>query len=89
METVSRPPQTTMSEPVHTVLNQTREDGALRVDVGVQVSLAGSYRPPVSVPVGPPPQTIMELPVQTAVCLERADGAPAIDVGPQESVLGS
>jgi hypothetical protein len=62
----------------------------LAVDVGVQVSAAGSYRPPVlSAKLPIPPHTIIRLPDQTAVCLERAEGAFVVDVGAQVSVAGS
>jgi hypothetical protein len=46
-----------------------RTAGAFVVLIAVQVSVAGSYRPPVfNKPLLPcPPQTIISLPVQTAV----------------------
>src|SRR5437867_9632090 len=56
--------------PVQTVLWDSRAEGAFVVEVGVQVSVAGSYRPPVSrfVPPALPPHTTIRLPVQTALC---------------------
>src|SRR6266850_1493222 len=44
----SLPPHTTMRLPVQTAVCRKRAGGASVVDVGVQVSAAGSYRPPVS-----------------------------------------
>src|SRR5262245_10343164 len=41
------PPHTIISRSVHTAVWPTRPDGAPRIEVGVQVSVAGSYRPPV------------------------------------------
>ena len=60
-----------------------RAEGAFVVEVGVQVSVAGSYRPPVfeRPPTSGPPQTTMRLPVQTAVWQERAEGAFVVDSG--------
>jgi hypothetical protein len=55
--------------------------------VVVQLSVAGSYLPPVFV-FGEPPQTIISLPVHTAVCLARAEGALVVLVAVQLSVLG-
>jgi hypothetical protein len=67
------------------------------VDVGAQVSVAGSYLapeftpskdPPPKAPL--PPQTIIFVPVQTAVCNSRGVGAPRpVEVADQESVEGS
>ena len=60
------PPHTIMRFPVHTAVCKYRAAGALAVvAVGVQVSVAGSYRPPVLSP-GLLPHTTMRLPVQTA-----------------------
>ncbi len=59
--------------------------------VAVQVSVLGSYRPPVAVTSNPsraPPQTIILLPLQTAVWRARPPGALAVLVGAQVSVLG-
>lgn len=64
------PPQTIISVPVHTAVWPDRSLGALVVVIGVHVSVAGSYRPPVLVrALEPfvPPQTIISVPVQTAV----------------------
>jgi hypothetical protein len=70
----------------------------LVVEVGVQVSVAGSYRPPVLRWKGPyppltilsfPPHTIMRVPVQTAVWAYRAVGVFTVEVGVHESVTGS
>jgi hypothetical protein len=36
-----------MTLPVQTAVWEARARGALRIEVGVQVSVAGSYRPPV------------------------------------------
>jgi hypothetical protein len=59
------PPQTIISVPVQTATGMPRADGTFApVPVGVHVSVAGSYRPPVFVSL--PPQTISSLPVQTA-----------------------
>jgi len=57
--------------------------------VGVQLSVPGLYRPPVSrtLPkLSCPPQTIISLPLHTAVCRLRAAGAPVVLVGVQLSV---
>src|SRR4051812_50111340 len=63
------PPQAIISLPVHTAMWEERAAGALVVLVAVQVSVPGSYRPPVfkKPPPLPPPQTIISLPVHTAV----------------------
>jgi hypothetical protein len=61
------PPQTIIRLPVQTALCRYRPPGAPVVEVGVQLSLAGSYLPPVGCS-GYPAQTTIELPVQTAVC---------------------
>ncbi len=53
------------------------------MEVGVQVSVAGSYLPPVltrSRALSYPPHTIMRLPVQTAVRERRASGALPTDI---------
>ena len=59
--------------------------------VAPQVSVLGSYRPPVLIrlPLTRPPQTIISLPVHTAVCWYRAAGAPVVLVAVHVSVLGS
>jgi hypothetical protein len=63
----------------------------LVVLVAVQVSVAGSYLPPVFTSLFPsfPPQTIISVPVQTAVCRYRPTGALVVVVAVQVSVLGS
>jgi predicted hotdog family 3-hydroxylacyl-ACP dehydratase len=67
-----------------------RREGAPAVEVGVQVSLNGSYLPPVAVTYGLlPPQTTMTLPVQTAVWYSRGNGALTVEVGAQVSLTGS
>ena len=44
-----------------------RPEGALEVLVAVQLSVVGSYLPPVLNSEGSPPQTIISLPAHTAV----------------------
>ena len=64
------PPQIIISLPVQTAVCKVRASGALMVLVAVQLSLPGSYLPPVLRTRGKPsspPQTIISLPVQTAV----------------------
>ena len=64
------PPQTIISVPVQTAVCRYRASGALVVLVAVQLSVAGSYRPPVlrkALMLPEPPQTIISLPVQIAV----------------------
>ena len=57
--------------------------------VAVQLSVPGSYLPPVFKGWGAhPPQTIISLPVQTAVCCTRAEGALVVLVAVQLSVPG-
>ncbi len=58
---------------------------------GVQLFVAGSYRPPVfSSPFGPrPPQTIISSPDQTALCQRLPSGAPVRLVSVQVSAAGS
>jgi hypothetical protein len=59
------------------------------MDVAVQVSIVGSYRPPNATddPSALPPQTIMTFPVQTLVAPFHPAGDP-IAVGVQEFVTG-
>ena len=59
--------------------------GALLVLVAIQLSVVGSYLPPVFVPL---PQTIISLPVQTAVWSCRPVEALVVLVTVQLSVLG-
>ena len=58
--------------------------------VAVQLSVLGSYLPPVfkTLLEPNPPQTTISLPVQTAVCCSRASGALVMVVAVQLSVLG-
>src|SRR5215468_1245243 len=76
---------------VQTALWYARADGALVVLVAVQLSVLGSYRPPLFKKLIPsnPPHTIISLPVHTALCDSRADGALVVLVAVQVSVLGS
>jgi hypothetical protein len=67
-------------------------------EVGIQLSVAGVYRPPVlmgavvlfgKLPRGAPPQTIISTPVHTAVWKVRKVGTlPPIDVDVQLSLFG-
>jgi hypothetical protein len=59
--------------------------------VAVQLSVLGSYLPPVlkALLASAPPQTIISLSVHTAVCKDRAEGALVVLVAVQLSVLGS
>jgi hypothetical protein len=64
------PPQMIISLPVHTAVCSSRISGTLVTLVAIQLSMPGSYLPPVlrERPAKPtPPQTIISLPVQTAV----------------------
>ena len=87
---VTPPPQTIISLPVQTAA-ETRGEGASVVLVAVQLSVSGSYLPPVFKKLKPsnPPQTIISLPVQAAVLLTRGEGALVVLVAVQLSVLGS
>src|SRR5712692_2792438 len=65
---VLMPPQMIISVPVHTAECWARGAGAPALETGAQVSVAGSYRPPLSRPPPvSPPQTIICEPVHTAV----------------------
>jgi hypothetical protein len=55
--------------------------GALLVLVAVQLSVPGSYLPPVL--EANPPQMIISLPVHTAVCSHRPVGALVVGVAVQ------
>jgi hypothetical protein len=59
--------------------------------VAVQLSVAGSYLPPLfrAVEATAPPQTIISLPVHTAVWKSRTSGAFVVLVAVQLSVFGS
>src|SRR5437870_2287902 len=68
LPTPTDPPQTIISLPVQTTVCDSRAAGAFVVLVAVQLSVLGSYRPPVfKVPGLNPPQTTISLPVQTVV----------------------
>src|SRR5438034_6364554 len=88
----SLPPQIIISLPVHAAVWPNRGMGAFIVLVGVQLSLAGLYRPPVfkmQLRLHPePPQTTISVPVHTAVCKPRAAGTSAVLVAVQTSVIG-
>src|SRR5438045_753551 len=59
--------------------------------VAAQLSVLGSYLPPVSViknPSSAPPQTIIWLPAHTALCRALPPGALVVLVAVQISVLG-
>ena len=64
----SHPPQTIISDAVHTAVCWNRPEGALAVLVAVQLSLPGLYLPPVfkKLMSSHPPQMIISLLVQTA-----------------------
>src|SRR4029077_12226147 len=82
---VFTPPQTIISLPVHTAVCPLRAVGALVVLVAVQLSVLGSYLPPVfkAMEVLLTPQTIISLPVQTAGGRVRSAGTFVILVGVQ------
>src|ERR1041384_481991 len=61
--------------------------GAFVLLVAVQLSVLGSYLPPLFAR-NSPPQTIILLPVQTVVCNQRGEGALVKLVAVQLSVLG-
>src|SRR6185369_14860306 len=83
-EAPSYPPHTIIRFPVQTAVWSWRAAGALALAVGVQVSVAGLYRPPVFKTVAvDPPHTIIRLPVQTAEWCKRPVGAFAVEVGVQ------
>src|ERR1041385_8628725 len=85
-----------ISLPVHTDGKLSRPAGALIVLVGAQLSVKGSYLPPllkywrVFVPLSKkdPPQMIISLPVQAAVWVPRPLGAFTLLVAIQVSVPG-
>jgi hypothetical protein len=74
-----------ISDPVQTAVLPYRSEGAFVVEVAVQISVRGSYLPPV---LYPPPHTIISDPVQTAVCPACSEGAFVVEVGDQTSVSG-
>src|SRR5439155_26745941 len=84
---------TTVPAFVHDAVWPYRGSGAPTVEVGCQVSVSGSYRPPESRGVGPPPtwppQTIIRVPVQIAECEVRPVGALTVETASHESWIGS
>ena len=85
------PPQTIISFPVHDATCPARYRGtSAPAAVALQVSVDGSYRPPVGRYLLPtrPPQTIISVPVHTAVLAVRGSGAFVTDIGVQLSVDG-
>jgi len=84
-----RPPQTIISVPVQTADASARPDGTPGpVEVAIQLSLAGSYRPPVFVHA--PPQTINSVPVQILAAYAGSVGTPLpVEVAIQLPVSGS
>ena len=85
------PPQTIISLPVQTAVCEKRAVGAPLVLVAVQLSVPGSYLPPVfndELAFSSPPHTIISPPVQTAVCASRPTGAFVVLVGVQLFVPG-
>src|SRR6516162_1452537 len=86
------PPHTSISRPLQVAVCWVRATGALTVLIGVQRSVAGSYRAPSErrvYPLPDPPQTIICRPVQTAPCWLRGDGAPSRATGVHTSSAGS
>jgi hypothetical protein len=86
------PPQMIISLRVQTAVWKFRASGALVMLVVLQLSVPGSYRPPLfrSMEIkSNPPQTIISLPVHTVVCWDRPTGALVRLVAVQLSVLGS
>src|SRR5262245_22392167 len=79
----SRPPQTSMTVPVHTPSARCRALGAFAVLVGVHCLVAGSSIPPLAVtPLGvSPPQMIITVSVATPTCRARPAGASTSEVG--------
>ena len=83
------PPQTIISLPDQTAVWPYRAPGVLVVLAVAQLSVLGSYLPPVFRSTKlEPPQIIISLPVQTAVCCVRASGALVMLVASQVSVSG-
>src|SRR5262245_45663856 len=90
--TPSQPPQMTSSAPVHVPVKPNRAVRPVPRLVAVQVSVTGSWRPPLpSTETGPwPPHTIIRVPVQTAVGDMRSVGTFVRLVAPvQEFAPGS
>src|SRR5262245_5063162 len=85
------PPHTTSSVPVHTAATPERAPGPLRIEMAVQVSVAGLYRAPSGAQLNPfcPPQTSISEPVQTATCCARGSGGSAFSVCHVSSVHGA
>jgi hypothetical protein len=69
MEEYTPPPQIIISVPLHTAVWRSRGGGALLRLVAAQLSVLGSYLPPVltGLKSSDPPQTIISVPVHTAV----------------------
>ena len=85
------PPHRIISLPVQTIAGEERRKGALIVVVTRQLSVTGSYLPPVAkgkLPA-PPPHTIISVPVQIALWPARPTGALVVLVAVQVSVAGS
>src|SRR5882724_10772281 len=85
------PPHTTISAPVQTAVWLDLAEGTFApVEVGLQVSDDGSYRPPVfshtKLKPSYPPQTIISVPVQTAVGPVLGVGPPVVESDCQLSV---
>src|SRR5206468_9975967 len=85
------PPQTVITLPVHTAVGKYRPVGAPLVVVVVQLSVLGSYLPPVlkRPPLPNAPQTIISLPAHTAFGNTRPMGALVVLVVVQLSLVGS
>ena len=80
------PPQTIIFDPVQTAVKPEYPGGVPFVDIEIQLSVAGLYRPPAYVE---PPHTIISDPVQTAGALDIPGGALTLDVGSQLYEVGS
>lgn len=80
-----------ISDPVQTAVCRSRPIGASVVLVVAQLSVVGSYLPPLLKKLPAPfhpPQMIISLPVHTALCRDRGDGALMVLVEIQLSVAG-
>src|SRR5260370_26274130 len=80
-----------ISEPVQTAVCRSRPAGAFVALVVAQLSVVGSYLPPLLKKLPAPfhpPQMIISLPVHTALCPDRADGPLMVLVEIQLSVAG-
>src|SRR5262245_4346980 len=90
----TKPPHTIMRPCTssQTAVWRVRSTGASIVAVETQVSVRGSYRPPVLVRMllaRVPPHRTMTFPVQTALAVDRPGGALVLDIAGQVSVVGS